>query len=95
MKSLPLLFAALAFAPLPLAAQTLHDTHELRWAPSGKTPAATWHYRGKADARAAADCRTAPAPVHLAGRTPMHATPATNCGAQEALVNPDRQIARN
>lgn len=96
MKPLPLLVAALVFTPLPLAAQTLHDTHDLRWAPSGKAPAASWHYRGKGHAQTAAGCSSAAAPIHLAGKTTLHAAASTaRCAPRLALERPDSRIARD
>ena len=98
MKLLKVALLSLAFAPLPLAAQSLHDTHEMRWAPAGKTPSVTWHYRGKDAARTTANCRAATTPVHLAGKTMMHAAPAQGeaCGTSLAMERqPDPQIARD
>jgi hypothetical protein len=101
MKLPHLLIAALALAPLPLAAQSLHDTHEMRWAPAGKTPTATWHYRGKNHRQTADACHAAAAPVHLSGKTvmhtAMHTAPAgrTDCGTRVALKRQDATIARD
>jgi hypothetical protein len=98
MKLLKFAILSLALAPLPLAAQSLHETHDMRWAPAGKTPSVTWHYRGKDPARTAANCRAAATPVHLSGKTVMHAAPATNgdCGARLASEQQrDRQVARD
>ncbi|MES2046469.1 MAG: hypothetical protein V4475_21570 [Pseudomonadota bacterium] len=97
MKLLKVVLLSLAFAPLPLAAQSLHDTHEMRWAPAGKTPSVTWHYRGKDPARTAS-CRSGTTPVHLAGKTTMHAASAQGgaCGTSLAMERqPDPQIARD
>jgi hypothetical protein len=38
--------SVLAFAPAAQA-QSLHETHQLVWAPSGKTPVAHWRMRDK------------------------------------------------
>jgi len=40
-KSVLIAVAAALALPLPAAAQSLHETHEVVWHPSGKTPAAT------------------------------------------------------
>ena len=98
MKLLKLAILSLALAPLPLAAQSLSETHEMRWAPAGKTPSVTWHYRGKDHARTAANCRAAATPLHFSGKTIMHAAPAPSqdCGARLALERQhDQQIARD
>ncbi|MDH7972317.1 hypothetical protein QH494_09000 [Sphingomonas sp. AR_OL41] len=90
MKPLTLALLAFAFAPLPLAAQSLHDTHDMRWAPSGKTPSVTWHYRGNDQQRLASNCRAAATPIHLSGKTSMAAAPAkaADCGTQLAQEQP-------
>lgn len=98
MKPLTLALLAFAVAPLPLAAQSLHDTHEMRWAPSGKTPSVTWHYRGGDQQRLATNCRAAATPIHLSGKTSMVAAPtkAADCGAQLAQQQPrDSAIAQD
>ena len=98
MKLLKFAILSLALAPLPLAAQSLNETHDMRWAPAGKTPSVTYHYRGKDHARTAANCRAAATPVHLAGKTTMHTAPATSgdCGAHLASEpKHDRQIAQD
>jgi hypothetical protein len=90
MKPLTLALLAFAFAPLPLAAQSLHDTHDMRCAPSGKTPSVTWHYRGNDQQRLASNCRAAATPIHLSGKTSMAAAPAkaADCGTQLAQEQP-------
>lgn len=40
-----LLFAVVALLPLPAAAQSLHETHERIWHPSGKTPMLSYRMR--------------------------------------------------
>ena len=98
MKLLKFAILSLALAPLPLAAQSLNETHDMRWAPASKTPSVTWHYRGKDPARTAANCRAAAKPVHLSGKTTMHAAPATggDCGTHVASdPKHDQQIAQN
>ena len=80
MKLLKIALFSLALAPLPLTAQSLHDSHDLRWAPSGKAPSVNWHYRGKSEAHAAGDCRAAAAPLHLAGKTVIAGRPAKSSG---------------
>jgi len=89
-KLLTFALLPLTLAPLPLAAQSLHDTHDMRWAPSGKIPSVSWHHRGKGQARAATDCRAAATPVHLAGKTSMHAPAASSrdCGTRLASAQP-------
>ena len=98
MKLLKVALLSLALTPLPLAAQSLHETHDMRWTPAGKTPSVTWHYRGKDPARTAANCHAAAAPVHLSGKTAMHAAPAASgdCSARLAMEpKHDQQIAQD
>ncbi|MEG3147737.1 hypothetical protein U1839_24065 [Sphingomonas sp. RT2P30] len=93
MKPLTLALLAFAFAPLPLAAQSLHDTHDMRWAPSGKTPSVTWHYRGADRQRTAENCRAAATPIHLSGKTVMAATSQPDaCGTQLAQATPQGAV---
>jgi hypothetical protein len=40
-----LLLVLFALAPLPAAAQSLHETHERIWHPSGKTPMLSYRMR--------------------------------------------------
>jgi len=42
-----LLLVAFALLPLPAAAQSLHETHERVWYPSGKTPMLTYRERDR------------------------------------------------
>lgn len=98
MKLLKFALLSLALAPLPLAAQSLNETHDMRWAPAGKTPSVTYHYRGKNHARTAANCRAAATPVHLAGKTTLHTARAKgeDCGARLAMEpKHDQQIAQD
>jgi len=46
-KFVPILAAIAVTFPMAANAQSLADTHELVWAPSGKTPAATYRMRDK------------------------------------------------
>ena len=47
MKSALIAVAAALVLPLPAAAQSLDETHELVWHPAGKTPAATYRMRDR------------------------------------------------
>jgi hypothetical protein len=62
-------FAAIAASILAIApaaqAQSLHETHQLVWAPSGKTPVAHWRMRDRPACQAQAH--------HQAGKTAMPA----------------------
>jgi hypothetical protein len=46
-KLLPILAAVAVALPVAANAQSLKDTHDLVWHPSGKTPAATYRPRAK------------------------------------------------
>ncbi len=51
----PLIAVAAALSlPLPVAAQSLDETHDLVWHPAGKTPAATYRERGTPSCKAGA-----------------------------------------
>jgi hypothetical protein len=72
------LFAiAAATAATPVAAQSLSDTHEMRWAPAGKTtPLVSYHPVKRT---------CAGAPLHLSGKTPhMIAMPACDTAIARA-----------
>jgi hypothetical protein len=56
--------AAAMILPLPAAAQSLDDSHELVWHPSGKTPGAIYRQRNGASCSAAAG-------HHQAGKSAM------------------------
>ncbi len=62
--------AAAAILPLPAMAQSLNDTHELVWHPSGKTP--TMFYRLRDRPACIAGARH-----HQSGKTPL--TPRAKC----------------
>ena len=47
MKFTPIIVAAALVFPVAASAQSLSDTHELVWHPSGKTPAMTYRLRDK------------------------------------------------
>lgn len=66
--ALPLALAAVS-ATAPATAQSLSDTHEMRWAPAGKTtPLVSYHPLKRG-------CHAAP--MHISGKTPhMIAAPA-------------------
>jgi len=70
----------LALIAAPVAAQSLSDTHQMRWAPAGKTtPLVSYHPNKRG-------CTQAAAPLHLSGKTPhMTAAPAA-CGNALAKV---------
>lgn len=67
MKSVLIAVAATLILPLPAAAQSLHETHELVWHPSGKTPAATYRMRAR-------PACTPGASHHQSGKTAMPMT---------------------
>jgi hypothetical protein len=46
-KSVLIAVTAALVLPLPAAAQSLHDTHEIVWHPAGKTPAAIHRMRDR------------------------------------------------
>ena len=75
MKSVLIAVAAALVLPLPAAAQSLDETHELVWHPAGKTPAAIHRMRD----------RPACAPGaghHQSGKTAMPAK--KTCGVEIA-----------
>ena len=47
MKFVLIAVATALVLPLPAAAQSLHETHELVWHPAGKTPAAIHRMRNR------------------------------------------------
>ena len=74
----------LALLAAPVAAQSLSDTHQMRWAPAGKTTPLVSYHPNKSG------CTQAAAPLHLSGKTPhMTAAPAA-CG--KALASVDRKV---
>ncbi|MBW8841951.1 MAG: hypothetical protein JF608_09110 [Sphingomonadales bacterium] len=75
MKSVLIAVAAALVLPLPAAAQSLDETHELVWHPAGKTPAATYRMRDRAAC-------TPNAGHHQSGKTAMPAK--KTCGADVA-----------
>lgn len=77
----------LALIAAPVAAQSLSDTHQMRWAPAGKTtPLVSYHPHKRG-------CTQAAAPLHLSGKTPhMSAAPAS-CGAALASAERKAEIA--
>ncbi|MDG2535880.1 hypothetical protein P6144_19615 [Sphingomonas sp. HITSZ_GF] len=68
--------ASLLIAPA-VQAQSLHETHQLVWAPAGKTPVAHWRMRDRAA------CPAAQA-HHQAGKTALPV--ATKCVAARKPV---------
>jgi hypothetical protein len=65
-KSVLIAVAAALVLPLPAAAQSLDETHELVWHPAGKTPAATYRMRDR-------PACTSSAGHHQSGKTAMPA----------------------
>lgn len=63
--ALPIAAAACMLAAPIAQAQSLHETHQLVWAPSGKTPVAHWRPRDRAA------CQTAQNHHHQAGKTAL------------------------
>lgn len=68
MRSLQAVLLCALLVAAPAGAESLFDTHLMRWAPSGKVPAVTYHPLKRA-------CGQAAKPVHLSGKT--HFNPAT------------------
>ncbi|MFA5970296.1 MAG: hypothetical protein WC816_13760 [Sphingomonas sp.] len=64
MKSVLFIVAAALALPLPAAAQSLNDTHELAWHPAGKAPHAYYRERNRAEC-------TPTAGHHQAGKSLM------------------------
>ena len=75
MKSVLIAVAAVLVLPLPAAAQSLHETHEVVWHPAGKTPAATYRMRDRPTC-------TPSAGHHQSGKTAMPAK--KTCGVDVA-----------
>lgn len=90
MTLLKLATLSLALLAVPATAQSLGDTHEMRWAPSGKLPAMTYHPLKRG-------CEQRAEPIHLAGKTPFHAPKAqASCDTNVAAADrpkPDAPIA--
>ena len=83
MTMLKLATLSLALLAVPATAQSLGDTHEMRWTPSGKLPAVTYHPLKRG-------CGQRAEPIHLAGKTQFHAPKAqASCDTNVAAV--DRQ----
>jgi hypothetical protein len=74
-KSVLIAVAAALLLPLPAAAQSLNDTHEVVWHPAGKTPAAIHRMRDR-------PACTPNAGHHQSGKTAMPAKKA--CAAEVA-----------
>lgn len=77
-KSVLIAVAAALVLPLPAAAQSLNETHELVWHPAGKTPAATYRMRDR-------PACTPTAGHHQSGKTAMPAKKA--CGVDVAKAS--------
>lgn len=75
MKSVLIAMAAVLVLPLPAAAQSLNETHEVVWHPAGKTPAAIHRMRDR-------PACTSSAGHHQSGKTAMPAKKA--CGVDVA-----------
>jgi len=88
-KSVLIAVAAVLVLPLPAAAQSLHETHEVVWHPSGKTPAATYRMRDRAPC-------TPSAGHHQSGKTAMPAKKAcvADVAKAPAPTTTDAAIAR-
>lgn len=72
----------LALIAAPAMAESLSDTHQMRWAPAGKTtPLVSYHPNKRG-------CAQQAAPLHLSGKTP-HMTAAPACDT--ALASTDRK----
>jgi hypothetical protein len=88
-KSVLIAVAAALLLPLPAAAQSLDETHEVVWHPAGKTPAAIHRMRDR-------PACTPSAGHHQSGKTAMPAkkacvvevakAPATSNGGESAVA---------
>jgi hypothetical protein len=79
-----LLALPLALAAAPATAQSLSDTHQMRWAPAGKTtPLVSYHPIKRT-------CGSAP--LHLSGKTP-HMIAAPACATATAKVDAKTEVA--
>jgi hypothetical protein len=80
-------FAILAGGLLaaPLAAQSVSDTHEMRWAPAGKVPSVTFHPLKR--------CGPSTAPHHISGKSAQFVTlaPKSDCAERIAAKEQDRK----
>ena len=77
----------LALIAAPVAAQSLSDTHQMRWAPAGKTtPLVSYHPNKRG-------CTQQAAPLHLSGKTPHMSTAPAACGEALASVERKAEIA--
>ena len=65
-KSILIAAAVAVVLPLPAAAQSLDETHELVWHPAGKTPAVTYRQRDRTNCAATAS-------HHQSGKSAMPA----------------------
>ncbi|MDB5715354.1 MAG: hypothetical protein JWO15_2751 [Sphingomonadales bacterium] len=92
MKLLKTATLSIALLAAPAMAQSVSDTHELRWNQAGKIPTATYHPIKR-------NCGPTASPIHLAGKTPLivHAK-SSNCGTEVAAVAHNRsatELAEN
>jgi hypothetical protein len=79
-----LLALPLALTAAPIAAQSLSETHEMHWAPAGKTtPLVSYHPIKR---------KCAGAPLHISGKTP-HMTAAPACDKALAKAEPTGTLA--
>ena len=85
-----LIATAVALAlPLPAAAQSLDDTHELVWHPAGKTPSMTYRQRDRAACAATSG-------HHQSGKAamPVAKTCPTTAAKTPSAPSPDGTVAR-
>ena len=80
MKSVLIAVAAALVLPLPVAAQSFNDTHEVVWHPAGKTPAAIHRMRDR-------PACTPSAGHHQSGKTVMPAKKACVSEVAKAPAN--------
>jgi hypothetical protein len=82
MTILKLAALPLALIAAPVAAQSLSDTHTMRWSQPGKVPTVTYHQirRGA--------CTSNAAPIHLSGKTQYAPHARQDCGADLARAKP-------
>ena len=79
LKSVLIAAAVAVVLPLPAVAQSLNDTHETVWQPSGKTPAAVYRERGRPACAATVG-------HHQAGKTAMPAAKKCAVEATKASI---------
>jgi hypothetical protein len=88
-KSVLIAAVAAMILPLPAAAQSLDDSHELVWHPAGKTPGAIYRLRNSASCSAAAvhhQSGKSAMPVAKKCAVEVAKAPATATGGEPAVA---------